>query len=327
MTPPACPHCGAKTTPTADALCPECRSRLNEPPIPERAHPAPAVGAESRRKGLGVLMIFGGIAALFVAVMALVRGNRTDAIYTGAVGVFLAAGGVALAARGSSLGDSGRGSSESFLHPRGRYARSLIVVGVIVGVGLLTVGWEFWHTEPEESAVDISGVAEPGSYRNPYFRFHLRYGAEWQDVTPEVRKRFAEHPDARAGTSSVLLALARTPTIGRDDGASVIFMAEALPASERNISGATYLKRMLPGLQQRNDRPRDVKEEAPVTIGGLRYNRLCLKRAWGDGEVGMMYWAAIQHDHAITITGSYPSPEGLDAVETLLGRASDDTKR
>lgn len=107
----------------------------------------------------------------------------------------------------------------------------------------------------------------------------------------------------------------------------MIFGAEPLSQPEGVPSGAEYLRRMLPRLQQRRDGPREIKDEPPATVGGLAFDRLSLKRPWGDGEVRMTYWAAVKRGYAVLITGTYSSSEGLQAIEELLARVTEDAEQ
>ena len=70
---------------------------MDEPPSASdtaRSTPDAGGGTPSRRGLFGVLIIFGGLAALFPAVLALTRGNWPEAIFTGGVGVALILGGL-----------------------------------------------------------------------------------------------------------------------------------------------------------------------------------------------------------------------------------------
>jgi hypothetical protein len=263
-------------------------------------------------------MIFGGLAALFLAVLALTRGIWPEAIYTGGVGVALVIGGLMWAGRSSG--------TDGVTHNRRRYTRSsLVVVACVIGVGMLVAAIQLWRWQPGVERADMLGIGEPGDYSNHYFGFRVQYGADWQDATAEVRKRAAEKSSGGIEESSVLLALARVPMGDQADGASVIFAVELLPESAGVVSGADYLKRMLPRLQQRADGPKDIKEERQSIIAGLTFDRLSLRRPWGDGEVRMTYWVAVKRGYALIVTGSYVSTDGLHAIEALLARMFETT--
>jgi hypothetical protein len=75
-------------------------------------------------------------------------------------------------------------------------------------------------------------------------------------------------------------------------------------------------------LEHHPDPPKEVKNEPKSTIAGHDFDRLALKRLWGDSEIGMTYWVAVTKGHALVITGSYATPEGLAAIERLLANAS-----
>jgi len=90
-----CQHCGNKLPWVVDAFCPSCSNRLDEPPSP--VAPAGAAPAAGKSAGvgalLGLLMMLGGVLALFPGALSLVSGNWGDALYTGGVGVALIIGG------------------------------------------------------------------------------------------------------------------------------------------------------------------------------------------------------------------------------------------
>jgi hypothetical protein len=104
-------------------------------------------------------------------------------------------------------------------------------------------------------------------------------------------------------------------------------VAEPLGEQDRIVCGAEYLQRTLALLRQRPDSPKQVKDEPRATIGGLVYDQLSLTRPWSEGEVGTTIWAVVTRGHALTITGSYRSPEGLRAIEELLTGMSADVPR
>jgi hypothetical protein len=208
----------------------------------------------------------------------------------------------------------------------------------LIGVGLLLaasqlgrqlspVGREVSSDLQGHTAVNVIGVAEAGDYRNPFFGYRLRYPTDWEDVTAEARKRAAERSSGGASEDLVLLALARAPAGNGDDGAGLMFLAEHLPKSEHVVSGADYLRRALVRLQHHAGPPKQVKEEPQAVIGGLVYDRLSLRRPFGDGEIRMTYWVALRRGYALIITGSYRSPEGLEVIEALLARTSEDPEK
>lgn len=88
-----------------DAFCPSCAGRLNEPPAPVGTATA---GGRSPKGGerLGLLMMLGGVLALFPTVMSLARGNWPDAVWTGGVGVLLIIGGLIWAGKKSGAGQA-----------------------------------------------------------------------------------------------------------------------------------------------------------------------------------------------------------------------------
>jgi hypothetical protein len=86
-----CPHCGKRLPIVVDAFCPDCRGRLDEPPtIRDAAHAeGDSPRASPRGFPVGLLLMVGGIAAMFSGVLALTRGNWPDALYTAGPGVAL----------------------------------------------------------------------------------------------------------------------------------------------------------------------------------------------------------------------------------------------
>ncbi len=86
--PDTCPHCGSRLPNVVDAFCPECRKPLREAPPPL------ADTARGDGFGLGLLAILAGSAAMVVGLVALLRGNLADAIYTGGIGLLIAVGGI-----------------------------------------------------------------------------------------------------------------------------------------------------------------------------------------------------------------------------------------
>jgi hypothetical protein len=277
--------------------------------------------------------MLGGFGILFVGVMALVRGNWFDAVYTGGGGVVLVIGGALRARRGRNALKSQGGTGDDAPHPvRWSPKPTLIACGLVIGAGVLVGVVQFWRTKtsvdetnPTPSKAELAGVAAPGDYHNPYFGFRVRYGADWQDVTAEARKRATERLEANPRESTLLLALAWSPVGEKDRGASLLFGAESLSAAERTISGAEYLRRMSIQLQQRRDGPREIKEEPQAMIGGRLYARLSFTRPWDGSELRMTYWVTLKHGHAAIIAGTYNTPEALQAIETLLARVSEDT--
>jgi hypothetical protein len=90
-----CPHCGTRLPVSVDAFCPDCRQPLGEPPG------GPRTGVERpsesrpghRRVLLGVVIMFGGLAAILVGALACVRRNWPEALVTGGGGLALVLGG------------------------------------------------------------------------------------------------------------------------------------------------------------------------------------------------------------------------------------------
>jgi len=320
----SCPQCGANFPSTGDAYCPDCRQSLNDPPSTSAGN---TVHQNSERPGsarsaLGLLLFFGGLASVLVGLGALARREWPEAIYTGGAGVVMVCVGLIRIKR------AGRVAQNPVSTIRPRYARrSAIVAGLVLGGALLVYAIQTWHRRPRVDDAEILGVAEPGDYRNQYLRIRIRYGTEWQDVSTEMRARVAQKSGLDAGRSHVLLAVARSRPAEQNEGASLIFMAELLPASGGIASGSDYLDQMLVGLQQRRDGPRGIKKETATRIGGFMYDRVSFTRTWGDAEVDMTYWARVTRGYAVVITGTYTTPEGFQSIETLLARVSDDADR
>lgn len=322
-----CPHCGAKLPWVADAFCPACGYRLDEPPAPAASAGTAAAGGRSSGGGVSfrLLVMLGGVLALFSAILSLARGNWPDAMYTGGGAIALVFGGLMWGGKKSATEQY---APDNNPHLRRRYTRPILIVATCaIGVGVLAGVVRIWRGHPVAGGEDVAGVAEPGDYRNPYFGFRVRYGADWRDVTVEARARAARPSGGGTDGTPILLALARPSTAGRDDEASVVWVADPLPRSEGFDSGTEYLRRMLTQLRQRRDGPKEVKGESLATIGGLAFDRLSLARPWGDGEVRMTYWVAVERGYALVITGSYGSSEGLQAIETLLAWVSVDAER
>jgi hypothetical protein len=192
----------------------------------------------------------------------------------------------------------------------------LLVAGFVISI-LLLAGIS-WLQRIQSPSVDVRGmgVAMPGEYRNHYFGFRLGYTQEWQDVTEEAQMRGSEQ--LSGSTATVLLALARKPTDNPEDSASVMLAVEAVPESARGLTSAAYLNRMVSTLKKRADAPRDVQWEPKIVIAGHVFDRLSLRRPWGDGELNMMYWAAIQRGYVVNFTGCYGTGNGLKSIEDLL---------
>ncbi len=132
--------------------------------------------------------------------------------------------------------------------------------------------------------------------------------------------------DEKPANSAILLALARDASVDEMAGASLGLVAEALSAKDENITGADYLKSYLLQLQQRDDAPRAVTHEPQLNIAGVAFDRVSLRRPWGDGEIGMTIWVNTRRNHVISITGSYASESGRKAIEDLLGRVTNESE-
>ncbi|MCI0458363.1 MAG: hypothetical protein L0Z62_15470 [Gemmataceae bacterium] len=86
-----CPHCGTRLPLVVDAFCPECFSPLEEQQFQPGGSPAADGGSPAERRAAWVtlLIMLGGAAGLFAAVLAATRGSWADAVYTGAGSIVL----------------------------------------------------------------------------------------------------------------------------------------------------------------------------------------------------------------------------------------------
>ena len=176
--------------------------------------------------------------------------------------------------------------------------------------------------EPVDDSAELAGVVAEREYRNPYFGFRVPFDEAWLDISDEVRAQVAQRKKDKTTESLVLLALAWRPAPAIESGANVMFAVEKFSNAEGDLSGADYLRRLIGQLEHHPDPPKEVKNEPKSTIAGHDFDRLALKRLWGDSEIGMTYWVAVTKGHALVITGSYATPEGLAAIERLLANAS-----
>ncbi|MFO0909534.1 MAG: hypothetical protein U0794_14465 [Isosphaeraceae bacterium] len=276
-----------------------------------------AEGDDPSRLKLGHALMLSGLVAMLLGLFQFTRGKGAEALYTGGVGIALVLGRLAWV----TLRDrEDRAASVTATGPRRNQAVMIRATAVIViGLGMILAIVNAWRGDEPAGAVRVNRVNKGGDAPAPPLGFRVPDGKGWQDVTSEARERLAERPGRKEG-NFVLLSLSRPASAGQDYGAGLVFMAERLPPSERIQTGSEYLRRMLTGLQKRQDAPRDVREESPTRISKRLYERLSLKRPLGDGELGMTFWAAVNEGYALVITGSYATPEGLSAIETLLGQ-------
>ena len=88
-----CPHCGKRLPLVVDAFCPECWERLDE--IPVTGENAEGQGDNRRPSKAGVsigpFLMMGGLALLFVAVLAFSRRNWPDALNSAITAIVLLA--------------------------------------------------------------------------------------------------------------------------------------------------------------------------------------------------------------------------------------------
>ncbi|OWK45728.1 hypothetical protein [Fimbriiglobus ruber] len=250
--PTACHHCGAGLPLVVDAFCPECRGRLDDPPPApaEPGQPPEGGSGDPVRAYAGCLSIGGGLAALFVSVPAALRGNWPEVIATGGVGIVLAAGGVVWAARQRHAADNPEVSGDA-PPARRRFSRKWFATTACLLVILVFVVVEsFRRDDPPGILADVRGLSEPGDYRNPYFGFRVRYGADWRDATEETRRQAAGRPNSGSDRTAYLLALVWAPVADRNE-ASVLFAAEPVRRADPVDSGAEYLRRLLALLRRR----------------------------------------------------------------------------
>ncbi|MDB5388667.1 MAG: hypothetical protein JWM11_4313 [Planctomycetaceae bacterium] len=313
-----CPHCQAKLPFILDAFCPECRERLDEPPVSAGlAGALPEEGTKgSPSSGTRELVIvIGLIGFASVVIRALKTGDWADVLYTGGLGLALIL----------IFGWCARASkAERAIHNRHRYPRWFVFLsGGIVTVSVLIGANWFWRQQPPVNMPPVIEISEPGTYLNHQFGFRLQYGTEWNDATAEVRRKAREKSPQDASESSFLLGLNLTPTVDEQDWASIILTAEALPKSSDAVSGADYLKQALSHLHNRTDPPKDIEWQQQVVIAGMAFDRLSLRRPWGESEFRMSYWVTVKNGYALSFAGSYVSQKGHQEIESLINRMSE----
>jgi hypothetical protein len=304
MSETTCPHCHAEIQADADGRCSACGRRLDVPPL----HLDAAVKKKDVNwiwQAFFIAALLGGLVFLVEAALQYSRGNILVAIYNSIGLIVIPCVFVAKNNLRTVSTDSPREPS------------SLPRSAIFVAIGLaLYLGLRYWAAQSGSAA--IAGTNTPGHYQNDYFNFQIPYGLTWQDVTHATRKQ---------ATSEIapylLLGLTLPPTADNATTATLMLTAVKIPSSEAGNTSSDHLEMMVSNLMKRSDHPRDVKSEHRSTLGGIEFDRLSLKRPWGDQEMGMTFWATQQRGYMLLITGSYPTPEGLLAIEELLAKMSE----
>jgi hypothetical protein len=305
MSETTCPHCHAEIHADADGRCSACGLSLGVSPF----HLDAGVKKKTSNWMSPVLNISALLCASVLVVEVVLqhwRGSVLSLIYN-SIGLIVIP--CVFMAKNNLRRFRADGYREPANLPRSAF---------IVAIGLaLYLGVRYWITQ--SSSVAIAGTKAPGDYVNDYFNFRLPYGMTWQDVTPATWKRGTVSEIA----PNLILELTLPPTDDDATTASVMFTAVKIPSSESGYTSSDHLDMMVSNLMKRSDHPRDVKTEQPSTLGGIEFDRLSLKRPWGDQEMGMTFWATQQQGYMLLITGSYPTPEGLLAIEELLATMSE----
>lgn len=300
-----CPHCHGEILADADGRCSACGRRLDVSPL----HLDAAVKKRNgnwMRQAFFILALLGGLVFVVEAVLQYARGNILVAIYNSIGLIVIPCVFVA------------RNNLRAFATDSPREPLSLARSAIFVALGLaLYLGLRYWAAQSGSAA--IAGTNTPGHYQNDYFNFQLPYGLVWRDVTHVTGKQATT-----SGISSyLLLSLTLPPTEESATAASLMFTAVKIPPSESGYASSDHLDMMISNLMKRSDHPRDVKTEKQSHFGELDFDRLSLKRPWGDQEMGMTFWATQQRGYVLLITGSYPTPGGLLAIEELLAKMSE----
>jgi hypothetical protein len=292
MSETTCPHCHAEIQADGDGRCSACGRHLEVSPL--------HLDAAVKKKNSSWLVF------VVEAVLQYARGNILVAIYN-SIGLIVIP--CVFVARNNLRTCSAGSPREPFSLPRS---------AIFVALGLaLYLGLRYWAAQSGSAA--IAGTNAPGHYQNDYFNFQLPYGLTWRDVTHATGKQVATSEIA----PYLLLSLTLPPTEESAVAASLMFTAVKIPSSEAGYTSSDHLDMMVSSLMKRSDHPRDVKTEQRSTLGGFEFDRLSLKRPWGDQEMGMTFWATQQRGYMLLITGSYPTPEGLLAIEELLAKMSE----
>ncbi len=296
-----CPHCQAVIQPNTDRRCSSCDRFLDAPSLHldvtvQRKKPSRV------RRGLFIAVLLVGAVLAAEAILQLGRGKVLSAFYDsiGVVALLWVLTGNAYL----RLVPTER--------PRGLSNLPRLAVYIAMGIGLY-LGIRIWGSQSELEA--IVGTSRPGHYRNEYFGFQLSYDSPWQDVTKSDQKITAV-----TGAPTLVLSLALAPTDSGATGAKVLLTVVKIPDADAELTSGEHLDMMISTLMQRADRPRDVKVERQTTLAAMPFDRLSLKRPWGEQEIGMTFWATQQRGYLIMITGSYPTRRGLLAIEELLAK-------
>jgi hypothetical protein len=90
------------------------------------------------------------------------------------------------------------------------------------------------------------------------------------------------------------------------------------------VTGRGYLEATVKFLESHPQPPRDVKIGAGGTYAGMVFDRLSLRRAWEDGQIGMTYWVTVKKGYVLSLVGCYGQPDGRQQIELLLGEMTPD---
>lgn len=305
MSETTCPHCHAETESDADGRCPACEQSREVSPL--------HLNAAIKKKNSGwmwqavfVASLLGGLILVVEAVLQYARGNILVAIYNSIGVIVIPCVFVA------------RNNLRTFPADSPRKLSDLPRSAVFVALGFaLYLGLRYWAAQSGSAA--IAGTNTPGHYQNDHLNFQLPYGLTWRDVTRATGKQAA----TSGMNQYLLLCLTLPPTEENATAASLMFTAVKIPPSETGYTSSDHLDMMVSNLMKRSDHPRDVKIGQRSTVGGMEFDRLSLKRPWGDHEMGMSFWATQQRGYLLLITGSYPTPGGLLAIEELLAKMTE----
>ncbi|MDB5348225.1 MAG: hypothetical protein JWP89_6602 [Schlesneria sp.] len=305
MSETTCPHCHAETQADGDGQCSACGRSLVVSPL--------HLDADVKKRTNNWIYRALKIAALLCALVLVVevvlqhwRGSILSLIYN-SIGL------IVIPCVFMAKSNLRRFRADGYREPA-----NLPRSAIFVAIGLaLYLGLRYWAAQSGSAA--IAGTNTPGHYQNDYFNFQLPYGLTWHDVTHATGKQAAISEIA----PYLLLGLTLPPTADNATTASVMLTAVKIPSSEAGNTSSDHLDMMVSNLMKRSDHPRDVKIEQRSTLGGIEFDRLSLQRPWGDQEMGMTFWATQQRGYMLLITGSYPTPEGLLAIEELLAKMSE----
>ncbi len=252
---------------------------------------------------------------------ALSRGNVPEAIYTGGVGLAASIGGVLWTLRKIGEGKTRDSSGHDVPGASPAVRRARLAVCVLAAAGLLAAMRFRTPSRPANDGIIHDSTADVGFYRNSDFGFRLPYDPEWKDTTSESRREAANRRDGGVGFKSIRLSLRRDAD-KPEDVANIMLISSTGDDLGPIASGSDFLSRMVAQAQRGAAPPSEVKDEPSATIAGLKYDRLSLRKPLEGGHVRVMYWAAVKDGRLLSIQGYYYTPDGRQAIEALIERAS-----